>query len=591
MSKIKMTVIAPYEGLKGLILTLSKQYPQFDIQVVVANLWQGVRAAEALRVGDADIILSRGGTAELIKQHVPVPVISIDISGYDYIRMITLASGFSGKSAMVGYHSITEGAQSIKKLMNNPIDIFTIADSKELSVLLDRLKREEYQVILGDVVTSELAHKMGFTSVLLTSGEESVKKAFSDAERVYSYFQKFRSENVLGTQIIENFPMYHAVLSQDGHAVSQKLPPDHSKDILKELAGEMDNVFRSESKRQSLFQLGDQVWSVSESQLHDGNGKTYAAFYLSKHPIEMKEVPGLTVASLKTPADFSISTFGRNSNYLKETYEKVKEYTRLHVPTLIVGEIGTGKDALATLIHSVGAGGLPFLTLDGETANSASLMSFQKALRLNDTATVYLRQPYLLSLEDQRLLLSIINDPKFFQSHLVVSSFCELPETLISSGKLLEILGRLLGRYRIRLPSLRDRPGDMRDLVSNYMNEANFKFGKQVVAIEDGALKLLTKFSWTTNLEQLRRVTDQLVLLEDEPTIRADLVARVLRDEVVEVNQRPPEEFPVSDKKLDDIVDEIINRVVREEDGNMARVSGRLGISRSTIWRHMKKQK
>ncbi len=589
MSRIKMTVIAPYEGLKGLVLTLSGQYPQFDIQVVVANLWQGVQAAEALHVSGADIILSRGGTAELIERHVSVPVISIDISGYDYIRMITLASGFSGKSAMVGFRSITEGAQSIKKLMDNPIDIFTIADSEELSALLDRLKRENYQVILGDVVTSEEAHKMGFTSVLLTSGEESVRKAFSEAERVYRYLQKVRLDNILEKQVLANVPMYYAVLDRDGGALFQKLPADQSDAILKRLADEAGNVFQNESKRQSLFQLDDKVWSISENQIRDGNGRTYAAFYLSLCPVEMKTVPGLAISSPKTPSDFSISTFGRNSNYLKGTYEKVKEYTGLHVPVLIVGEIGTGKDALAELIRFVGAEASPFLTLDGETANSASLMNFQKILRTNDSAAVYLRQPCLLSLDNQRLLLSILSDPGFFERHLVVSSFCELPESLVSSDRLLEALGRLLGKYRIRLPSLRERPGDMRDLVSNYMNEANFQFGKQVVAIEDEALRLLVKFNWTTNLEQLRRVTDQLVLLADEPTIRSGVVARVLGEES-DLNQ-PREDIPIAGKSLDDLVDEIIQRVIREEKGNMARVSSRLGISRSTVWRHMKKQK
>ena len=590
MSRIKMTVIAPYEGLKELVLTLSGQYPQLDIRVVVANLWQGVQAAKALHVSDSDIILSRGGTAELIEQHVSVPVISIDISGYDYIRMITLASGFSGKSALVGFRSITEGAQSIKKLMDNPIDIFTIADSGELSALLNRLKSENYQVILGDVVTSEEAHKMGFASVLLTSGEESVRKAFSEAERVYRYLQQARSDNILERRILENGPIYYVVLDQGGGTLLKKLPVNQSDDILRKLKEESENVFQNESKRQSLFQLDDKVWSISGSQIRDGNGRVYAAFYISLCPTEIKTVPGLTISSPKIPSDFSISTFGRNSNYLKDTYERVKEYTRLHVPIQIVGEIGTGKDALAELVRFVGAEGSPLLTLDGETASSASLMNFQRILHTNDAAVVYLRQPYLLSLENQQLLLPILNGPGFFEKHLVVSSFCELPETLISSGRLLEVLERLLGKHRIRLPSLRDRPGDMKDLVSNYMNEANFQFGKQVVAIEEEALRLLIKFNWTTNLEQLRRVTNQLVILADEPTIRSDLVARVLREES-DLNQQTQEDIPLADKSLDDFVNEIIDRAIREEKGNMAKVSSRLGISRSTVWRHMKKRK
>ncbi|QAT50119.1 sigma-54-dependent transcriptional regulator [Caproiciproducens sp. NJN-50] len=585
MSKIKLLVVAPYEGLKELVQSLSDEYTQFEIHTVVANLEQGAQAALKGVQESSQIILSRGGTAEMIERSVSVPVVRIDISGYDYMRIITLASGFSGKSAMIGYRSITSGAQAIKNLMQSSIDIFTINSSEELAQLLNQLREENYQVIIGDVVTQEKAREMGFTAILLTSGEESVRKAFEEAQKIFGYLVEYQSKLNLLEQALSNIPQYYTILDAKGHAVETKLPAEQQKALLQNLSDSLNQVLQV-GKWQFLLKCENIFWEISASRIADENLNLYVVFFLSQRPAKKEEIAGVSVSNPKNPSDFSVSILGRNSIYLKEVYAKALKFGNLHLPVLITGEVGTGKDALAVLIHSFSNRNASFLTLDGEKANRASVESVIEMIRSDHSLTFYIRMASKLSEENQQLLTPLLSEPGFFEKHLVLSSFNEPPETA-TTGCFSKTLIRLLGEYRIHLPSLRERPGDMKDLASNYMNEANFKYGKQVVTIEEDALQLLTEFKWTTNLNQLRRIIFQLILLSDGPTIRAEAVSEALKEE--------PAANGIGDsfsscKTLDEIIDNVIRRTIQMENGNLSNVSERLGISRSTIWRRMKQK-
>lgn len=247
---------------------------------------------------------------------------------------------------------------------------------------------------------------MGFTVILLTSGEGSVKKAFAEAEKVYSYIREYRSNLVLLEQALSKTPPYFALLDSSGRVVRYKLPSGQEEDLLRELSAGLGDVLRLGS-RSSLFRHGG-YWSESAERISDGSGKDFAVFYLSPCPSEAEKAPGISVSNEKGPSDFSISTFGRSSVYLKETYEKVRRFAALRAPVLITGEIGTGKDALAKLIHSVGAGSTSFLTLDGASADRSSLESCRQMLQSDETSALYLRQPNLLDPACRQLLFSML---------------------------------------------------------------------------------------------------------------------------------------------------------------------------------------
>jgi hypothetical protein len=77
---VKVFAIAPYEGLKEIIIELGRNQ-DFEIHVEVGDLEKGVELASRAVDQGFDIIISRGGTAELIQKKVSIPVIEIEVSG------------------------------------------------------------------------------------------------------------------------------------------------------------------------------------------------------------------------------------------------------------------------------------------------------------------------------------------------------------------------------------------------------------------------------------------------------------------------------------------------------------------------------
>ena len=104
MQKTKILAVAPYEGLADAISTIAQTRDDIKMTVQIGDLNTGKQIAMELAHNNYDVIISRGGTAELIRSTVELPVIDIPISVYDVLRTIKLAENYSGKFVIAGFH-------------------------------------------------------------------------------------------------------------------------------------------------------------------------------------------------------------------------------------------------------------------------------------------------------------------------------------------------------------------------------------------------------------------------------------------------------------------------------------------------------
>ncbi|MFM2487154.1 PrpR N-terminal domain-containing protein [Enterococcus avium] len=137
--------------------------------------------ASELFENDYDAIISRGGTADLIRQVVSIPVIDVSISIYDILGTIRLAKNYTENFAIVGYASITETAHLLCDILGYTIKIITLDESTDTSMTLDILIEEQYEMILCDAITNRLALTKSINTILITSGFESIKHAYQEA--------------------------------------------------------------------------------------------------------------------------------------------------------------------------------------------------------------------------------------------------------------------------------------------------------------------------------------------------------------------------------------------------------------------------
>ena len=106
------------------------------------------------------------------------------------------------------------------------------------------------------------------------------------------------------------------------------------------------------------------------------------------------------------------------------------------------------------------------------------------------------------------------NDDVKVDFRLVAATNRDLAE-YVRAGKFREDLYYRLNVIDIRLPALRDRPGDIALLVSRFIKEFAGKNDIAIKGIDAAAVKILESYSWPGNVRQLRNVIERMVVLSD----------------------------------------------------------------------------
>ena len=144
------------------------------------------------------------------------------------------------------------------------------------------------------------------------------------------------------------------------------------------------------------------------------------------------------------------------------------------------------------------------------------------------------------------------------------------------------------GGLKLSLPSLRERQEDIVKLSSLYLAQINTELGCQVIGFDEDAGELLRSFSWSGNNQQLVRVLRQLVLVVRDGLIHYKDLVQILR---MEEHELAPDvrENDFLKGTLDEINSRVIMAVLVQENMSRTRTIERLGISRSTLWRVLKR--
>ena len=91
---IRALAIAPYESMAVSLVHAAESFPSIRLEVHTGDLEQGLEIVNRLDPANFDVIISRGGTAEMIRSVTDLPVVEISVSIYDVLRAIKLSDIF-----------------------------------------------------------------------------------------------------------------------------------------------------------------------------------------------------------------------------------------------------------------------------------------------------------------------------------------------------------------------------------------------------------------------------------------------------------------------------------------------------------------
>ncbi|APO43383.1 Fis family transcriptional regulator [Paenibacillus xylanexedens] len=558
--RTRVHFIAPYESMIPIIQECIPRFPQLTIQTDVGDLANGVELATQAEKNGAEIIISRGGTAQLIKKAVTIPVIDVQLSGYDMIRSLTLASQFNGQTAIVGFSNITSGAQSIIDLMDLPLKVYTIHSSEDVARLLLELKASGYRQIVGDVITVNTAKTYGLEGLLIQSGQESILRAMEDAQLVYRYLSKNHAISIILNDLVTREHPNLLILNERNEVVFENLT-DFEKNPLTDNHMYLTNTSLEfhQSQIQNVFMVDDYQLTVNayETTLDNKNYKVYM--------LEKGQPYAFAQFGITTFTDASMEPIVAESPAMQAVLKNIRALYEHHEPIYLLGEADSGKSFLVKHIHQMHSGGGLLLQIDLTQVPPGHLHKIPLAKVRNveiNRMEARIEDPELLS---------------FIQSCLQsrIGVFILGEQTLNPQWSL------DLKLNTIMMPNLADRPEDLAPLMQHFLTGYYQKYGTTAVRIKEDALQLIRDQITHMNVNQLKHLIKQAALNEQDYVITTATLSRLL-------DQQPVSSQMKLSGTLKDIEKEVIQFVLQEENNNQSKAAERLGINRATLWRKLK---
>ncbi|PKM51631.1 MAG: hypothetical protein CVV02_05000 [Firmicutes bacterium HGW-Firmicutes-7] len=589
MRKIKILAIAPYAGLRDLINDISQERDDVEIHSYISDMHDGLMLAKELEHKGYDVILSRAGTAELIRKESKLPVIDINLSLLDMMRSIKLAQNYSGKFAIVGYNTITKIAKQICELLQYDIEIKTINNMEEIEKTLLALKDGGIGLIVGDVITNTHAKKMGLNTILITTGKESIINAFDEAKIFFKSLEKVALKNTVIKTLLENSGSSIICFDEQDAIIYSNLKEDitNLNNIISDLKYLKGTLIKN-TEIKILKKYKDTSFLV-KGILSVFDDEKFLTYYIYNQTNSIKPFEdAIRFSSAEDYPQINIDTFNSSNITFQNIIENAKTYARLKSPIIIIGERGTGKDTIAYTIYQNGLNSKnPLIIIDSKYISEKKWLEFfesEHSLFLNSNFTIYIKNIHLLDEGSQKIFESYLINTNFYKRNKLIFSMASGYSENFDNSSFLYFIKNRINALPLLVPTLNQRREDIPNLVSLYLNELNPSYNKQVIGLENDAITLLQDFDWTENIDQLKRVIRELIILTDSSYIKYETVEKVLKDETP---SSPILKFYDIDlnKTLEEISNDIIKIVLKEENYNTTKAAKRLGISRSTLWR------
>ncbi len=324
--------------------------------------------------------------------------------------------------------------------------------------------------------------------------------------------------------------------------------------------------------------------AIEQKSLKDEN-------YLLKNKIEQMIIPENLIGE---------------SEEMRKIFELINVVAPTDTTVMIRGESGTGKELVAKAIHlnskrkyfpivTVNCGAIAESLLESEFfghekgaftgANYRRKGKFEMA----NCGTVFLDEIGTISPKMQVELLRIIETKKFTRvggndtiksDFRVITATNESLEELVKSGKFREDLYYRLNVFSIFIPPLRERRKDIAPLAYHFLSKFSSAMNKNVTKISDVAMNFLNNYEWKGNVRELENAIERAVVVGKGDTIE-------LKDLPFYSKNTADPEPELS--TLSDIEKKYIEKTLIQNNWNINKCAGILGIERATLYNKISK--
>jgi PAS domain S-box-containing protein len=345
----------------------------------------------------------------------------------------------------------------------------------------------------------------------------------------------------------------------------------------------------------------NQVVELTGTTLKDSDDKFLGGILVLKDKTRLKELE----RELEERGKFH-NIVGK-SREMQKIYRLIEDLSDVETTVLIQGESGTGKELIAEAIHYNGSRSDRHLVKVNCAALTENLLeselfghvkgAFTGAVKnrvgrfqLAEGGTIFLDEIGEMPLSTQVKLLRVLEEKTFepvgdsnsikADIRVIASTNSDLVEK-IATGEFRKDLYYRLKVLEIVLPPLRERRQDIPLLVDYFCSNFRKQFDKPIDGISKSAVHTMMAYAWPGNVRELKHAIEHAFIVCHDRQITSDHLPSEIVQDGTESFQTATNKPPID---LQDIA-----KALDATHGNKSEAARRLGISRQTIYRKIKK--
>ena len=311
---------------------------------------------------------------------------------------------------------------------------------------------------------------------------------------------------------------------------------------------------------------------------------------------------------INTLMDQPFADFIGVSPGMQQVFKTIRKVAGTDANVLILGENGTGKALVARALHrhslrkeesfiSVDLGALSESLFESELfGHTKGAFTDAKADRpgrfeLAQGGSIFLDEIGNLSLPLQAKLLTVLerrevirvgaNKPIPIDIRLISATNMGIKQLAAEGGFRQDLLYRI-NTVEIDLPPLRERPEDIPLLADHFLQLYGQKYKRSVHRLSAGVIKKLRDYPWPGNVREFQHVIERTLIMSEGDTLSE-------ADFQLSSHSTEQEEFGLDTYNLDEVEKRIIEKVLRNNAGNVSKAAADLGLTRTSLYRRLEK--
>ncbi len=626
----KRIVFFAYSRLYDLLLKTQKVTCLEKVRVINSHFDDTLRVvSDLVDENTVDVVIASGSNARLIKENFPyLPIVTLNVSGFDLLSACEKAKQYSSDIAIVTYKAGAKWAPKMQEYSGSlNLNLMNIQYYKmeELKSIMEYLKESGFNSVIGASIACDYAEQAGLYPVLVYSND-SINESIEQAINLYKSIRLEKKNNNYFRAIIDFTYSGIIAIDQDRriticNPIAENILKVNKGDVINKIISDvlpstrLDKVLETGTLETNKIQHIDKDTTINTNRVPISVDGDIVGAIATFHDID--DIQNVEQSIRKKihyykkglHAKYTFENIKGNSVNIKNVLHLSDIYAKSDQTVLIYGETGTGKELFAHSIHNrssrhdkpfvaINCAALPANLLESELfgyeggAFTGAKKSGKPGLfELAHQGTILLDEISEMPLALQTRLLRVLQEKEILRiggERIIpvdVRTIATTNDDLavkVGNNEFREDLYYRLNVLNLSIPPLRERLEDIPLIIEEIVKKTSpalFNYYDKICSI---ICNNFHDYDWPGNIRQLENTVQRIFVIfeacDTNGAINNDLLERAID---IDLTQTTAPKKIMNDKLR-------LLHALEEVQWNRQKAADLLGISRTTLWRKIK---